>query len=165
MKHALYAILIAASTAALSPVYAQTAASTPAASSASASTPAKKAVKKKIAKKAPASPVADEEENEPDVSGTKVVDYQCELGNKINIFTNNDDDKHIALKWGKRLHRMARIDTSTGANRFENRHFGLVWIGIPAKGMLLDSKNGHQLANECKTDEQRAAQASTPPKA
>jgi hypothetical protein len=125
----------------------------------------KKAVKKKIAKKAPASPVADEEENEPDVSGTKVVDYQCELGNKITIFTNNDDDKHIALKWGKRLHRMARIDTSTGANRFENRHFGLVWIGIPAKGMLLDSKNGHQLANECKTDEQRAAQASTPPKA
>ena len=165
MKYALYAILIAASTAALSPVYAQTAASTPAASSASASTPAKKAVKKKIAKKAPASPVADEEENEPDVSGTKVVDYQCELGNKITIFTNNDDDKHIALKWGKRLHRMARIDTSTGANRFENRHFGLVWIGIPAKGMLLDSKNGHQLANECKTDEQRAAQASTPPKA
>jgi len=165
MKHALYAILIAASTAALSPVYAQTAASTPAASSTSASAPAKKAVKKKIAKKAPAAPLVDEEEKEPDVSGTKVVDYQCELGNKITIFTNNDDDKHIALKWGKRLHRMARIDTSTGANRFENRHFGLVWIGIPAKGMLLDSKNGHQLANECKTDEQRAAQASTPPKA
>ena len=165
MKHALYAILIAASTAALSPVYAQTAASTPAASSASASAPAKKAVKKKIAKKAPAAPLVDEEEKEPDVSGTKVVDYQCELGNKITIFTNNDDDKHIALKWGKRLHRMARIDTSTGANRFENRHFGLVWIGIPAKGMLLDSKNGHQLANECKTDEQRAAQAGTSPKA
>src|ERR1035441_7764496 len=50
MKYALYAILIAASTAALSPVYAQTAASTPAASSASASTPAQKTVKKKAAK-------------------------------------------------------------------------------------------------------------------
>jgi hypothetical protein len=154
MKHALYAILIAASAAAMSPTYAQTSASTLAASSASATTPAKKAVKKKVAKKAAAPAVVDEEEKEPDVGGTAVVDYQCELGNKITIFINNDDDKHIALKWGKRLHRMARVDTSTGANRFENRRYGLVWIGIPAKGILLDSKNGHQLANDCKTAEQ-----------
>ncbi|MCY1251071.1 hypothetical protein D9M72_647880 [compost metagenome] len=29
-----------------------------------------------------------------------------------------------------------------------------MWIGIPAKGMLLDSKQGRQLANECKDAEQ-----------
>ncbi|HSY26306.1 MAG TPA: hypothetical protein VK832_02300 [Burkholderiaceae bacterium] len=157
MKQTLSAILIAALAAALSPAYAQDAASTPAAGSASASTPApaaKKVVKKKVVKKAAEPAVVDEEEKEPDVAGTTVVEYQCELGNKLTIFINNDDDKHIALKWGKRLHRMERVDTTTGANRFENHHYGLVWIGIPAKGMLLDSKNGHQLANDCKNPEQ-----------
>ncbi|MEF9927680.1 MAG: hypothetical protein RR804_07565, partial [Massilia sp.] len=64
------------------------------------------------------------------------------------------DDKHIALRWKKRLHRLSRVGTTTGANRFENRLYGLVWIGIPAKGMLLDSKQGRQLANECKDAEQ-----------
>jgi hypothetical protein len=32
--------------------------------------------------------------------------------------------------------------------------YGLIWIGIPAKGMLLDSKQNRQLANECKDAEQ-----------
>jgi len=160
MKHALSAILIAGLAVTLAPAYAQDAASATApaaaASSASASTPAPaaKVVKKKVVKKAAEPVVVDEDEKEPDVAGTTVVEYKCELGNKLTIFINNDDDKHIALKWGKRLHRMERVDTTTGANRFENRHYGLVWISIPAKGMLLDSKNGHQLANDCKNPEQ-----------
>lgn len=147
MKHILSIILIAGTSIALSPAYAQDAAPAPA---------AKKVVKKKIAKQATAPKVVDEEEKEPEVAGTTVVDYQCELGNKLTIFTNADDDRHVALKWGKRVHRMDRVDTTTGANRFENHHYGLVWIGIPAKGILLDSKSGHQLANDCKTAEQLA---------
>jgi hypothetical protein len=54
---------------------------------------------------------------------------------------------------------MTRVSTSTGADRFENRMHGLVWIGIPAKGMLLDSKKGLQLANECKSPDQLKAEA------
>jgi hypothetical protein len=150
MKNTLSAILIASIALALSPAYAQNAASAPTAPA------TKKVVKKKVVKKAEAPVVVDEEEAEADVGGTTVVEYQCELGNKISIFTNNDDDKHIALKWGKHVSRMTRVDTTTGANRFENHHYGLVWIGIPAKGMLLDSKNGHQLANDCKNAEQLA---------
>jgi hypothetical protein len=99
--------------------------------------------------------VADKEESdEPDTAGSASTDFNCELGNKITIYTNATDDKHIALRWKKRLHRLSRVGTTTGANRFENRLYGLVWIGIPAKGMLLDSKQGRQLANECKDEEQ-----------
>ncbi|MGK5068760.1 hypothetical protein D3C81_370340 [compost metagenome] len=99
--------------------------------------------------------VADKEEaDEPDTAGSASTDFNCELGNKITIYTNATDDKHIALRWKKRLHRLSRVGTTTGANRFENRLYGLVWIGIPAKGMLLDSKQGRQLANECKDEEQ-----------
>jgi hypothetical protein len=87
---------------------------------------------------------------EPDITDTVSTEYNCELGNKITIYTNEKDSDHIALRWKKRLHRLARVGTSTGAVRFENTNFGLIWIGIPAKGMLLDSKLNRQLANECK---------------
>ncbi|KFC76173.1 hypothetical protein [Massilia sp. LC238] len=94
--------------------------------------------------------------DEPDITDTVVTDYACELGNKITIYTNATDNAHIALRWKKRLHRLSRVGTTTGAQRFENPHWGLIWIGIPAKGMLLDSKLNRQLANECKNAEQAA---------
>lgn len=127
-------------------------AQTPASSSAAASAP-KKAVKKATKKVAPA---AEEDEPEPDIASSTVSEYQCELGAKLTIFQNKDDSEHVALKWGKRVHRLTRIPTTTGADRFENKHYGLVWIAIPAKGILLDSKTGHELTNECRTAEQQA---------
>lgn len=96
----------------------------------------------------------DEEDREPDTAGSTGLDYDCALGDKVTIFSNAEDDKHIALRWNKRLMRLTRVETTTGAHRFENRRQGMVWIGIPAKGILLDSKKGQQLANECKSAEQ-----------
>ena len=149
-------------------------AANPKAVKAKASKPVKttKAVKTNKAKAAAkeahplAMSVVDKEEaDEPDTAGSASTDFNCELGNKITIYTNATDDKHIALRWKKRLHRLSRVGTTTGANRFENRLYGLVWIGIPAKGMLLDSKQGRQLANECKDAEQAkpAALVEAPP--
>lgn len=93
-------------------------------------------------------------EPEPDVADSVTVDYNCELGNKVTIYTNLNDSSHMALRWKKRLHQMTRVGTSTGASRFENANSGLVWIGIPAKSMLLDSKLSRQLANECRNADQ-----------
>jgi hypothetical protein len=127
-------------------------------------TSSKKPVKKvaaknsKKAKPAAAKPVEpkapDEEEDEPAIADSTVTDFDCELGNKIAIYQNASDDSHIALRWKKRLHRLTRVGTTTGAQRFENKMYGLIWIGIPAKGMLLDSKQNRQLANECRNAEQ-----------
>jgi hypothetical protein len=94
------------------------------------------------------------EEAEPDITDTKVTEYSCELNNKVTIYTNEGDDSHIALRWKKRLHRLERVGTTTGAMRFENTNFRLIWIGIPSKGILLDSRLNRQLANECKSAEQ-----------
>ena len=101
--------------------------------------------------------------NEPDITDNQVTEYACELGNKITIYTNASDDAHIALRWKQRLHRLSRVGTTTGALRFENKHWGLIWIGIPSKGILLDSKQNRQLANECKNAEQSAVVASAAP--
>lgn len=105
------------------------------------------------------------EVDEPDITDNKTTDYDCELGNKITIYTNDNDAAHIALRWKNRLHRLARIGTTTGALRFENPHYGLIWIGIPSKGILLDSKLNRQLANECKNAEQSAIVATAEPEA
>jgi hypothetical protein len=128
-------------------------------SSAIAKTKAAKSTKKAAA------PIAahtgNPDEDEPDVKDTTVVEYQCELNNRITIYKNAGDEAHIALRWKNRLHRLTRVGTTTGALRFENPFWGLIWIGIPAKGILLDSKLNRQLANECKTPEQ--ATVATPP--
>jgi hypothetical protein len=127
--------------------------------SAMANTPSSNEVSKKAtAKKASAAKkeAQAEDDDQPDVKGLTPTAFNCELGNKLTIYSNAADDQQIALHWDKRMHRMNRVTTTTGAHRFENAKNGLVWIGIPAKGMLLDSKKGKQLANECKSPEQAA---------
>ena len=120
--------------------------------------PAKKSVKKAAKAKPVVKPVEakapDEDADEPPVTDAAVTEFDCELGNKITIYANTNDEAHIALRWKKRLHRLTRVGTTTGAQRFENKLYGLIWIGIPAKGMLLDSKQNRQLANECRNAEQ-----------
>lgn len=140
--------------------YAQTA--TPATAQTPA-TPTKKPVKKtttkhkaaKAAEQKPG-PLLDEDDKEFDSAGSAVTEVSCELGNKVTLYRNAADTEHMALRWNQRVHRMTKVSTTTGANRFENTKYGLVWIGIPAKGMLLDAKRGQQLANECKDAEQSA---------
>ncbi len=126
-----------------------------AAASASSATSAAKPAKK-TTKAAKAKPAEDKvvDEPEPEIGGSTTTEYACELGNKITIYQNDNDKDNIALRWKKRLHRLSRIETTTGAQRFENKNYGLIWIGIPSKGMLLDSKQNRQLANECRTEEQ-----------
>lgn len=118
--------------------------------------PAKKtgAKKAKAAAAGTGAAAASAGEPETSVAGHAATEYACELGNKITIYSNADDGNSIALRWKNRLHRLTREATTTGAQRFENKLAGLIWIGIPAKGMLLDSKVNRQLANECKTSEQ-----------
>lgn len=101
----------------------------------------------------------DEDDQELDTKSALATEYNCELGNKLTMYQNADDDQHIGLAWKKRIHRLRRIETTTGANRFENRKYGLLWIGIPSKSILLDTKKGQQLANECKNAEQMTAES------
>jgi hypothetical protein len=105
-------------------------------------------------KKPAAKPAATQSEQEPSVSGQTATNYACELGNKITIYSSADDGNSIVMRWKNRLTRLTREATTTGAQRFENKLAGLIWIGIPSKGMLLDSKVNRQLANECKTSDQ-----------
>jgi hypothetical protein len=118
-----------------------------------------KAKSTKTSKAVPTPAVADADEAEPNVQLSKSFEYKCELGNSLTMYTNADDQQHVGMRWKHRIYRMTRMETSTGANRFENTKAGFVFIGIPAKGLLLDSRRGQQLANECKTTDPTLADA------
>ena len=113
----------------------------------------KKAKKEALKKDAPKQDIVDDEPA-PDLTDTTMAEYSCELNNKVAIYRNLMDDSHIVLRWQNHLRLMDKVGTTTGAKRYENAKLGLVWIGIPSKGILLDSKQNRQLANECKDAEQ-----------
>jgi membrane-bound inhibitor of C-type lysozyme len=93
----------------------------------------------------------DEDDFIPDTNGSATNEYKCELNDTLTIYSLKDDDNRAALRWKNKLYGLKRVATTTGADRFENRKAGLVWIGIPTKGMLLDSIRGQQLTNDCVT--------------
>ncbi|MFC5472570.1 hypothetical protein [Paraherbaspirillum soli] len=74
--------------------------------------------------------------------------FYCEMGNRIALAS--DAGGAVKLTWKGRAYPMTAASTSTGAVRLEDKSSGLVWIQIPAKSMLLNTKSGQQLANECK---------------
>ncbi|RJG06857.1 hypothetical protein D3870_13355 [Noviherbaspirillum cavernae] len=113
--------------------------------------PVKHAAKKAVQKT--------DEDNQPDLAGKTRTDFHCELGNKVSIYDNAGDNQRIGMRWNKKMHELTRVETSTGAHRFEDKDAGLVWISIPAKSMLLDSKKGLQLANECRSREHMKAKS------
>jgi hypothetical protein len=107
----------------------------------------------KAHKEEPKPDVADDEPI-PDVTDTTLTEFSCEMNNKVAVYRNLMDDSYIILRWQNHLRRMEKVGTTTGARRYESAKSGLVWIGIPSKGILLDSKQNRQLANECKDAEQ-----------
>ncbi|MFC7296862.1 hypothetical protein [Herminiimonas aquatilis] len=160
MKKLLYVMLLAGMSSMVNPAFAQSTTTAP--KKEAVKKPVKKSSKKTVEEKAaPAAAAASEDEDEDlgeaNIEGSTVTHFNCELGNKITTYYNASDDKHMAIRWKDKLQRLRRVGTSTGANRFENRKAGLVWINIPTKAMLLDSKKGQQLANECRDPDQAKA--------
>lgn len=163
MKKLLYVLLLAGMSSMLNPAFAQSTTTAP--KKETTKKPVKKSSKKAVEEKAaPAAAGAaassnddDEDLGEANIEGSTVTHFNCELGNKITTYTNAGDDKYMAIRWKDKVHRLRRVGTSTGANRFESRKDALVWINIPTKAMLLDSKKSQQLANECRDPEQTKA--------
>ncbi len=78
------------------------------------------------------------------------TDMVCEMGQPMSVAGDHRFDNVIEVIWRGRAYTMERVRTSTGAHRFEDNQSGLVWIGIPAKAMLLDSRRGAPVVNDCK---------------
>lgn len=87
------------------------------------------------------------------VAGT----YDCDLDRKVQVRQVAQDYRSAVLHWGKRDYAMQAVPARTGALRYEDAASGLVWIVIASKSMLLDTKQGLQLANDCKSPDMVSA--------
>lgn len=78
--------------------------------------------------------------------------YRCEQGQRVQIERETRDrvNHHINVGWNGSNYRLERDYSYSGLPRFEDSSSGLVWIDLPWKGLLLDSKTNKPLANECR---------------
>lgn len=76
--------------------------------------------------------------------------YRCELNRKVRVTKVSTDQSLAVLRWGKRNYTMRAVKARSGALRYEHKKSGLTWITVVGKSMLLDTKRGKQLANECR---------------
>lgn len=76
--------------------------------------------------------------------------YRCELGKKVEVRRDARKPDQISIDWQGQRRSLQRYDSTSGLPRYEDRDAGLVWIDLPWKSMLMDTKTGSPLANECK---------------
>jgi hypothetical protein len=75
--------------------------------------------------------------------------YRCELNRNVEIRQISADGQTMEISWAGKTHSLQAVNARSGALRFENAADGLTWLVIVGKSMLLDSRKGQQLANEC----------------
>jgi hypothetical protein len=80
----------------------------------------------------------------------------CEFGQVIRVSEDDKDPGTFYVQTPKALFRMSQVSTSTGAVRLEDAKQGALWLQLPAKSMLMDTRRGQRLADECKSPEQVA---------
>ena len=76
--------------------------------------------------------------------------YKCELNRQVAVTEVAPDSSTATIQWGKRGYVLRAVPARTGALRYEDVDSGLMWLVVVGKSMLLDTKHGKQLANECK---------------
>jgi hypothetical protein len=77
--------------------------------------------------------------------------YRCDLNRSVNVREVSADMSSAVVQFDKKDYKMHAVGARSGALRYEDPQSGLVWLVIATKSMLLDTKHGRQLANECKT--------------
>jgi hypothetical protein len=76
--------------------------------------------------------------------------YRCDQGRQLAFREVSADLQTAVLSWNQRDYPMRAVGVRSGALRYEHAESGLVWLMIPSKSMLLDSKHGQRLADACR---------------
>lgn len=87
---------------------------------------------------------------------------QCEFNQKVHLTPHPDKPGRFQLRFNKMVYNLAPEPTSTGAVRLEDKRAGVVWLQIPAKSMLMNSKIGQRMVDGCLHAEQRSVANAAP---
>ncbi len=76
-------------------------------------------------------------------------EVQCEFNQKVHLTPHPEKPGRFSLQFGKMNYTMVPEPTTTGAVRLEDKKAGVVWLQIPTKSMLMNSRLGQRMADAC----------------
>jgi hypothetical protein len=82
---------------------------------------------------------------------------RCDLNQQVSVRAMDGNPGHFRVSFKNVTYTMVPQETTTGAVRLEDKKAGVVWIQIPAKSMMLNSKIGQRMVDGCATSQQRAS--------
>ena len=80
----------------------------------------------------------------------------CELGNSVTVTPDPQQPARFVVQMKKFTYYMTPVATTTGAVRLEDTQAGAMWLQLPHKSMLMNSKLGQRMADECQSEHQTA---------
>lgn len=78
----------------------------------------------------------------------------CELGNAVSVTPDAGQPGSYWVQMRQHRFHMTPVTTTTGAVRLEDPHAGAMWLQLPHKSMLMNSKLGQRMADECQSANQ-----------
>ena len=93
---------------------------------------------------------------EPAVGEVHTGRMVCELGNSVTVTPDPQQAQTFIVQMKKNTYRMSPVATTTGAVRLEDAQAGAMWLQLPHKSMLMNSKLGQRMADECQSEHQTA---------
>lgn len=117
------------------------------------SKPAAKSVAKSTAKPAAAALSAEQLSTADRVL---VGQSSCEFDQSVNVAPVPDRKGHFHVQYKGKTFDMVPEATTTGAVRLEDKKNGMMWLQIANKSMLMNSKIGQRMVDNCVHPSQRA---------
>ena len=87
----------------------------------------------------------------------------CDTNQQVTVAAVPGQPGHFVLTHQKTVARLVTQETTSGAVRLEDAKSGLLWIQIPAKSMLMNTKLGRRVVDSCITPEQALASRTPDP--
>jgi len=84
---------------------------------------------------------------------------ECEYNQTVDVEAVREQPGAFTVRFKAATYVMVPEETSTGAIKLLDRKTGVVWLQIPSKSMLLNSRAGQRLVDRCTQSEQRTAMA------
>lgn len=85
----------------------------------------------------------------------------CEFNQTVDVDAVPEHPGYFRVAFGKHQYTMVPEETTTGAVRLVDKKAGAIWLQIPVKSMLIDTKGGHRLVDACQSATQRDASRTT----
>ena len=79
-----------------------------------------------------------------------VGQMECEFGQQVSLEAIADRPAHFRLAFKGNFYTVVPEPTTTGAVRLEDKRAGVVWLQIPAKSMMMNSRIGQRMVDDCK---------------